>query len=189
MDCADLSKKRVWLGLRLPGRRMIALATTAKVRPLFNSRRILNECYQGPPWKGLLCAAICFNELAELEAAEAARVLKDVREFLALRYRAGGLEDVSLEELLDDLRNDSFPPNVVPRQPDIVINYLVAALDALSNAADVSEDDAAFAIAAQALRDLAERTGRLLAEQRYSKQDWREMAPLWDDAVAWRAAA
>ncbi len=188
MDSVDLSRKRVWLGLRLPGRKMIELAAIATVRPLFRSGRFLIECYQGPPWKGLLCAAICLHQLSEQDAGGVSSdALADTRDFLKLRYRAEGLEGISAEELLDGLGSGVLPENVVPDRPDVVINYTVAALDALATDTQPATSREAFVTAVHALRDLSEATGRLLAEQQYSEEDWAEMAPLWDDAVAWRA--
>jgi len=187
MHWVDLSKKRVWLGLSLPGKKMIRLSITANVRPLFRGQRFLNECYQGPPWKGLLCTAICLHQLAEEgNVSLRATVLADTRNFLKLRYRALGLEDVSPAELLDDLRTNSFPPNVVPSQPDIVINYTVAALDALSGNAQVVTNNDLFSAAVQPLRDLTEGSARLLAKQQLSEEDWKQLTPLWDAALPWR---
>src|SRR3990172_10748100 len=153
MDCIDLSRKRVWLGVSLPGKRMIELARTANLRPLFRSDRLLFESYQGPPWKGLLCAAIALRCLPDEPAADRAAVLADTRDFLALRYRANGLEEPSGAELLEDLKDRYVPDDVVPERPDLLINYLVTALDALSNDADACNDDEVFTLAADILAD------------------------------------
>lgn len=188
MPTVDFARKRVWLGLRLPGKKMIALSREANIQPLFRGGRLLIECYQGPPWKGLLCAAICLHELAEDEdAALHADVFADTRDFLMLRYRAQGLEDISYEGLEGHLRSGSLPAGVAPDRPDLVINYAVNALDLLAADADVSR--AALTTTLLLLRDLAEPAARLLAEEQYSEEDWAELAPLWDAAVAWRRRA
>jgi len=168
---------------------MIELAVSAaNVRPLFSGGRFLNECYQGPPWKGLLCAAICLDELVDEEdVAERSEVLADTSAFLKLRYRAHGLESPPAEELLEDVIEGAIPDEVTRERPDLVINYLVSVLDALAGDEQLVENADAFATALRVLRDLSEGTGRLLAEEQYSEEDWSEMLPLWDDAAAWRA--
>ena len=185
MDCIDLSRKRVWLGVSLPGKRMIELARTANLRPLFRSDRLLFESYQGPPWKGLLCTAICLDALVDEEdVAERIEVLADTSAFLKLRYRAHGLESPPAAELLEDIVEGAVPDDVTRERPDLVINYLVSVLDALSGDEQPIENADAFATAAETLRDLSEGTGRLLAEQQYSEEDWAEMSAQWEDAVA-----
>lgn len=167
---------------------MIALAVSAaNVRPLFRGGRFLNECYQGPPWKGLLCAAICLDELLDEEdVAERIEVLADTSAFLKLRYRAHGLESPPAAELLEDIVEGAVPVEVTPERPDLVINYLVSVLDALSGDEQLIENADAFATAAETLRDLSEAAGRLLAEEQYSEEDWAELSAQWDDAAVWR---
>jgi len=188
VHCVKLSKKRVWLGLKLPGRRMIErAASAANVQPLFRSGRLLNECYQGPPWKGLLSAAVCLDALLDEEdVEERIDALADVCEFLKLRYRAHGLEEPPAEELLEDLAEGVVPDEVMPERPDLAINYLVCVLDALSQDEKRIGNAEAFATAAETLRDLSDDTGRLLAEQQYSDEDWAELSSQWDDAAGWR---
>ena len=188
MHCVKLSKKRVWLGFRLPGRRMIERAASASnVRPLFRGGRLLNECYQGPPWKGLLSAAICLDGLRDEEDIEVRiDALADTSGFLKLRYRAHGLEEPPAEELLEDLVDGVVPEEVTPERPDLAINYLVCVLDELSAGEERIADGEAFATALRVLRDLSEGTGRLLAEERYSDADWAEMSSQWDEAASWR---
>jgi hypothetical protein len=184
MEGVDLSRRRVWFGRWLPGVRMIEIASGADLEPLFRTERYLVESYQGPAWKGLLCASLCLHFLTSEPPETRGPVLADAGGFLNLRYRARGLEAPPADELVEDLAEGDVPTEVVPGRPDLVINYLLTVFAALSAGEPLPDDR--FSTGMVTLRNLAEETGRLLAQDHFGAEDWPDIAPLWDAVAFWK---
>lgn len=151
----DMSPRTVSEGLTIPGKKMIRLVwareglkTTMEV---IESGRNLSQVYEETPSVALEVASIALEEAPDEGAAFGPAVLDpakrpppgavfeailtDIRDFLKLRFAAGGMSDPDgtlAGRLLTELRGGSPSPDVAPDKPAMAIQYAISALDALS---------------------------------------------------------
>jgi hypothetical protein len=160
----------VWFGLTVPGKKMIGMLGATGIE----AGRSLIDVYQAAPQKALLYAAIALHLLPErgvygpalrdLTKAVAPRTLfgaalTDIRDFLKLRFRAEGMKP---EQVGSSLTTGRFPPGVEPRDAALVVQYVIAALDALANDPEGTIDLAeACGNLKQLLRESAKELARL----------------------------
>ena len=174
----DFSPRRIWLGLTVPGKKMMVVLDPEKgVR----RGQELIELYRGEAHQSLIGVALALHLLPERGAVGPAfrdltkpvqsgtffdAALTDIRDFLKLRFRASGLPDselTSLDVMLEGLKTRRYPDGVEPAQPELVINYAITALDALSRDRERKED---LPIALANLRDLLRATSKMLNPRR-----------------------
>ena len=193
----DMSPRRVWLGLSVPGKKMMALLNPDAG---IERGRQLIEIYQGTASLALINSALALHSLPKqpptgpafrdlgkplrpVPAMLFGAILTDIRDFLKFRFRASGLPDTELpplEDMLEDLASGRFPDVVEPARPHRVVNYVISALDALSRD---EEGKADFVAACEKLRDLLRETGKLWRTGRGQIPSLDERLDAFDDSL------
>jgi hypothetical protein len=172
----DLSPRRVWLGLTIPGKKMVKVLGLRGVE----RGRELNYLYGSEPQQALRAVLHTLHQLTERSPESSAvgpaaryligtphltpeqlfygAILTDLRDFMKLRFRAKGIQAEPVE-ILGQLRENSLPKEVRFSHPDLVINYTITALDSLSRHPLEAAD---FLLALSILRDLLRLTSEAL---------------------------
>ena len=170
-----MSPRRVWSGTTIPGKKMIAMISSSTGVTRGNELIALYEDDQ--PHMAIFAAACALHELPERGAVGPAfrdltkdllprsvygAVLTDIRDFLKLRFRAAGsptAQGGATDIVLDGLVAGRLPEGVEPSRPDVVVNYAISALDALSRDREGKTD---FMTARRHLRNLLLATSKAL---------------------------
>ena len=169
----DPSPRRVWTGSTVPGKKMAKMLAPHG----FRRGRDLIELYEKkPPYRALITVAWAlhilpqegalgptFRDLLESPWAQFGATLTDIRDFLKLRFRASGL-NIETALLARGLREGALPEGVEPLNPDLVVNYAVSALDALSRDVLLTANRDHFVKAMGTLRDLLRATAEIAME-------------------------
>ena len=137
----DLSRRRVWLGLTIPGKKMACVLAAAEAM----SQRDLVRLYQGPPYKAVVMTAVALHALA---AAPDDAVLTDVRDFLNFRFRPSSAELWPEGAAHNTLRSGRLPEGVDGAHPDLAIVFTIDALDALAGDSSVDPKPALASLTA-----------------------------------------
>ena len=179
----DMTPRRVWLGLTVPGKKMMAL-----LEPKTGIQRgqSLIDLYQGESYMALFAAALALHVVPEegaqfgpafrdlrkplLPGMLCGAILTDIRDFLKLRFRAKGLvgTEVASNTMAEGLRTVNIQAALEKDEPEVtidyVINYVITALDMLSRdqtfSAGAKRED--FINFTRRLRDLLRTTARRL---------------------------
>ncbi len=139
----DTSPRRIWDGLTIPGKKMMAILSP---RPGVSRGRGLIELYGNDAYMALWAAAVVIHKLSSSEAplkGPALRdtfkrvdvsnphgaILTDLRDFLKLRFRARGQEDVDAITARMGKDPDGASGELLI---SMEINGVIADLDALS---------------------------------------------------------
>lgn len=187
----DLRPRRVWLGLVIPGKKMMALLMP---KGGIQRGRELIDLYQDKPHMALMSAAITLHELPRSETpvfGPALRdltkpidsqsmlyrtlwgaILTDLRDFLKLRFRTKGLADTepTARAMLDEILGNRNIQEALDTSEDrelvvsYVVNYVITALDALSRGSTISGGNSGedFVKSFHILRDYLRATARSL---------------------------
>ncbi len=142
----DLSPRTIWLGLTIPGKKMVRI-----VQPGGDRGRALIDLYQGGAHMALLAAAFALDRLPEHGALGPAlrdlakpltpsslfgATLTDIRDFLRFRFRVSHFWGLDLSEFAfgADFDSDSAQEarEAIREDPGLTIAYVINALNALS---------------------------------------------------------
>jgi hypothetical protein len=128
----DLSRRRVWVGLAVPGKKMAALLAAREYMP----QRDLVRLYQGAAHKTAIMTALALHASRELPQDERDATLLDTLEFLEFRFRAiippaGSFWPPSA--VAEALRSGSLPSGVSAADPEAALMFTMDAIDVLSN--------------------------------------------------------
>jgi len=189
----DLRPRRVWLGLTVPGKKMMTM-----LEPNAGIQRgwSLIDLYQGEPYRALVAAAIALHFLPEqgarfgpafrdltkplLPGMLYGAILTDIRDFLKLRFHAKGLantETVASDAIEEGIRAGNIQAALEADEPEVVVsyvvNYVITALDTLSRDLTVQADAKReeFVNFISRLRDLLRATARWLYPGGYEHYD------------------
>ena len=171
----DTSPRRIWTGVTVPGKKMMAMLTPdAGIK----RGRSLIDLYGDVPYMALLTAAIALHSLSTKGAFGPAfrdlrkplqslmlygAMLTDIRDFLKLRFRAKGLtgteavpftaiaEGIRAGDLRECLENITTEGDGI-RVTSYVVNYVITELDSLSRNTTISSED--FEANTRRLRDI-----------------------------------
>jgi hypothetical protein len=151
----DMAPREVRVGLKTPGQKMIRLVWAIEglksTSEVVETSRDLGQVYDDGPSVALEAAAIALGEVPDQGAAfgPAVRdpadrpppgrvfesILTDIRDFLKLRFGAGGMADPDgtlAGRILSELHGESPRRQLMPDRPEMAIQYAISALDALS---------------------------------------------------------
>lgn len=160
----DDSPRRIWLGVTIPGKKMVrAMGATG-----LDAGRELNYLYEEPIYTVLLMVAHALHgapqqgavgpALRDLRDASAGpgrmlygAVFTDIRDFLKLRFRAPGLDTVLAA---GDLTSGAWPTTT---DPGGVVNFMISALDSLTR---IELPGTQFSEVLNRLRDLSRETAK-----------------------------
>jgi hypothetical protein len=171
----DTSPRRIWTGVTVPGKKMMAMLTPdAGIK----RGRSLIDLYGDAPYMALLTAAIALHSLSTKGAFGPAfrdlrkplqslmlygAMLTDTRDFLKLRFRAKGLtgteavpftaiaEGIRTGDLGECLENITTEGDGI-RVTSYVVNYVITELGSLSRNTTISSED--FEADTRRLRDI-----------------------------------
>jgi hypothetical protein len=179
----DASPRRVWLGTTIPGKKMMAMISSAQG---IERGSELIDLYKGDVHRAMWAAACALHDLPEKGAVGPAfrdvtkplvpgavygAMLTDIRDFLKFRFRATGLSAADIpsdESLLEDLVGGQFPEGVEPRHLIRVVNFAISVLDALSRDRQGKTD---FMAARRQLRNLLLETTKTWDPSRHEATD------------------
>jgi hypothetical protein len=151
----DMSPRRVWLGTTVPGKKMVAMISSAEG---ISRGTELIDLYRGEPHMAFWAAACALRSLPRhgsvgpafrdltkpvLPNALFGAMLTDIRDFLKFRFRATGLTgaEAASPDIVGALRTGRLPAEIEPAKPWLVANYAVSALDALSRDREGKPED------------------------------------------------
>ena len=193
MSRIDVSPRRVWLGLTIPGKKMMAmLSPDAGVQ----RGQSLIDLYKDAPYEALLAVAIALHTLPEQGAQHGpafrnlrkpleplmlyGAILTDIRDFLKFRFRCSGLtaaEAAPFTSMQEGLRTGDLRGVLEELQTHesgvaatgYVVSYVVTTLDDLSQDTTMSRED--FNSSIRKLRDVLRAIVRWAYPESYGGQE------------------
>lgn len=146
----DFSPREVFLGMCVPGKRMVAM-----LEPHMGSKRLkqgesLVNLYRDTPQRALIYVSLSLDVLSRngirfrgplREFTKRNRgsstslhfpILIDIRDFLKFRFRTSGLSDSTCRAVLESLSSGRLPVGVDFKHPEHAIQYAISVLDILA---------------------------------------------------------